>query len=173
MVCSQSAFCLLMSTQTRSNFAIKEDVAFKKVCKIHRKLPQGGILLFLTGKQEVIRMVKKLRRALTRKSDATPSEFRDVSTTPTAGTDNVPREMDDEELDGDAFQSDAIDDYEEMDAMDDPAVPEASDVDGLPQHATILPLYSLLSSEDQAKIFAPVAEDHRLIVVATNVSCPF
>ena len=36
--------------------------AFKKVCKIHKTLPQGGILVFVTGQDEVNRLVKKLRQ---------------------------------------------------------------------------------------------------------------
>ena len=35
--------------------------AFKKVCKIHNTLPDGGILVFVTGQQEVNILVKKLR----------------------------------------------------------------------------------------------------------------
>ena len=35
--------------------------AFKKVCKIHKTLPNGGILVFVTGQDEVNRLVKKLR----------------------------------------------------------------------------------------------------------------
>ena len=29
--------------------------ALKKTCKVHRELPEGGILVFVTGKQEVKR----------------------------------------------------------------------------------------------------------------------
>jgi len=36
--------------------------AFKKACKIHKRLPAGGILIFVTGQQEVTTLVKKLRR---------------------------------------------------------------------------------------------------------------
>ncbi|XP_022653235.1 probable ATP-dependent RNA helicase kurz [Varroa destructor] len=36
--------------------------AFKKICKIHKNLPPGGILVFLTGRMEVNQMVAKLRR---------------------------------------------------------------------------------------------------------------
>lgn len=36
--------------------------AYRKVCKIHRRLPDGGILVFLTGQQEVNLMCAKLRR---------------------------------------------------------------------------------------------------------------
>jgi len=31
-----------------------------QVCKIHRTLPPGGILVFLTGRQEINTLVKKL-----------------------------------------------------------------------------------------------------------------
>jgi hypothetical protein len=37
---------------------------YKKVCQIHRKLPAGGILVFLTGKREILHMCAKLRKAL-------------------------------------------------------------------------------------------------------------
>lgn len=37
--------------------------AYKKVCAIHRKLPPGGILVFLTGQREVEDLCKKLRKA--------------------------------------------------------------------------------------------------------------
>jgi ATP-dependent RNA helicase DHX37/DHR1 len=41
-----------------------EEEAFKKVCKIHKQLPQGGILVFLTGKKEITYMCKRLVMAL-------------------------------------------------------------------------------------------------------------
>jgi len=41
--------------------------AFKKVCKIHRQLPQGGILVFLTGKKEISYICKRLYMALSLK----------------------------------------------------------------------------------------------------------
>ena len=37
-------------------------VAFRKVVKIHSTLPKGGILVFVTGQQEVNQLVRKLRR---------------------------------------------------------------------------------------------------------------
>lgn len=36
--------------------------AYRKVCKIHRRLPDGGILVFLTGQQEVNLLCDRLRR---------------------------------------------------------------------------------------------------------------
>lgn len=42
--------------------------AFKKVCKIHAQLPDGGILVFLTGQREVNTLVRKLKTAFPLKS---------------------------------------------------------------------------------------------------------
>jgi ATP-dependent RNA helicase DHX37/DHR1 len=35
--------------------------AYKKICKIHQRLPDGGILVFLTGQNEINQLCKKLR----------------------------------------------------------------------------------------------------------------
>lgn len=43
--------------------------AQKKVCAIHRKLPPGGILVFLTGQREVEYLCRKLRRAFKNKKE--------------------------------------------------------------------------------------------------------
>lgn len=40
---------------------------FKKTCQIHERLPPGGVLLFLTGKREILYMCKRLQKALGRK----------------------------------------------------------------------------------------------------------
>ncbi|KAH7429629.1 hypothetical protein KP509_09G059400 [Ceratopteris richardii] len=37
--------------------------AYKKVCAIHKKLPPGGVLVFLTGQAEVHQLCKKLSKA--------------------------------------------------------------------------------------------------------------
>eukprot|EP01034_Spumella_vulgaris_P001034 gene1034-1376_t len=41
-------------------------VTHKKVCQIHRKLPDGGVLVFLTGKREILYMCHKLNKSLNR-----------------------------------------------------------------------------------------------------------
>jgi ATP-dependent RNA helicase DHX37/DHR1 len=75
--------------------------------------------------------------------------------------------MDDEEYDGDDSDTDDFDDMDS--AFDDAAIPLPDD-ESIPPYACILPLYSLLSAEEQAKVFAPVPENHRLIVIATNIA---
>ena len=49
----------------------KEDYveeAFKKVVKIHKNLPSGGILVFLTGKKEITYLCKRLQLALKKRN---------------------------------------------------------------------------------------------------------
>eukprot|EP00026_Physarum_polycephalum_P001682 Phypoly_transcript_01684.p1 GENE.Phypoly_transcript_01684~~Phypoly_transcript_01684.p1 ORF type:complete len:1055 (-),score=225.00 Phypoly_transcript_01684:55-2847(-) len=43
--------------------------AFKKVCKIHRQLPPGGILVFVTGQHEVEGLCRKLREKFSPKNN--------------------------------------------------------------------------------------------------------
>ena len=45
--------------------------AFKKVCKIHQRLPAGGILVFLTGQNEIAVLCRKLRRKFPVRTNAT------------------------------------------------------------------------------------------------------
>jgi ATP-dependent RNA helicase DHX37/DHR1 len=163
---------------------VAEDATFEKVCKIHRKLPQGGILVFLTGKAEIVRMVNRLRRSLSRQKKSTGSPFvgsRDVATSRTDITysnEGVLRDMDDDEVDGDMFQAKDDDDYNDNEGGNEEIFPTAkesegtedADDDNIPKDVIVLPLYSMLSTEEQAKVFALVPDGHRLIVVSTNIA---
>ena len=87
------------------------------------------------------------------------------------------RDMDDEEVDGDLFQKGEVeegeDDYDNVDNLDDLGSAQGARVDDddkQPKKVRILPLYSMLSADEQAKVFSPVPEDTRLIVVATNLA---
>lgn len=161
-----------------------ETVAFRKVCKIHRKLPQGGILVFLTGKQEIVRMVNRLRRVLIpkvelNKNDLAPEADVEVNADIGAPNNSSPRDMDDDEADGDLFRSDELaqqDDFEDIENAEELEGFTDSDVNSnIPTRVKILPLYSLLSVKDQARIFEPIEEGTRLIVVSTNIAevCQF
>ncbi|PXF48406.1 putative ATP-dependent RNA helicase [Gracilariopsis chorda] len=51
------------------------DESFRKVSQIHRRLPQGGVLVFLSGRQEVEEVCKRLREEFgNRKIDIRDSE---------------------------------------------------------------------------------------------------
>lgn len=126
-------------------------------------------------------MVNRLRRALNsseRKragiSERSVSILQDQSVGIDKNDDDEgPRDLDDDEVDGDLFQSDELDDYDDADNHGDVLLNGSvlsEDEDGIPKKAVILPLYSLLSTEEQAKVFAPIPDGHRLIVVATNIA---
>ena len=152
----------------------------EKTCKIHRKLPPGGILVFLTGKQEVVRMVSRLKQRLEPR-DMKKSSFSNKYQAADTDFDECPasdaldgfRDMDDEEVDGDLFQNDETDDVDDFnDIEEDDVVPDLGPVDNdkQPKKVRILPLYSMLSTDEQSKVFSPVSDDTRLIVVATNIA---
>ena len=119
-------------------------------------------------------MVNRLRKVLNTDSSEllrfTGAD--DVTEQKDALDDSGPREMDDEELDAE----DAQDDFDIMEEDNDGAPTSSSEETGgvldhdIPKKACVLPLYSLLSTEEQAKVFAPVPEGFRLIVVATNIA---
>lgn len=48
------------------------DEAYRKVSKIHRRLPQGGILVFLSGRQEVEQLCSQLREEFETKKISVP-----------------------------------------------------------------------------------------------------
>uniref|UniRef100_T1J6J7 RNA helicase n=1 Tax=Strigamia maritima TaxID=126957 RepID=T1J6J7_STRMM len=160
--------------------------AYRKVCKIHRQLPDGGILVFVTGRQEVnilchklsrtfpskrkknndnvedniedvdsIKKMAKLKRAGTRKKPCLPQinldDFTEVPVDISAHVNN------DEPSDCE----DSDDEFEDFSV-------ELFDEDSQPLH--VLPLFSLLPSSKQSKIFKPPPPGSRLCVIATNVA---
>ena len=149
---------------------------FQKTCKIHRQLPPGGILVFLTGKQEIVRMVNRLRRALKHEEKEIVDDI-EAFEDPTENDENyILRDMDDDEVDGDIWQvsessaEDSANDSATVDHLKTTSTLEDEDDGAKPLKTIILPLYSLLTAEQQARVFAPVPEGYRLIVVATNIA---
>ncbi|TKC46656.1 hypothetical protein EI555_011304, partial [Monodon monoceros] len=162
---------------------------FRKVCKIHRMLPAGGILVFLTGQAEVHALCRRLRRAFpvarprppekddqkdsveeTRRFKKSKARARKAKATtlPQISLDNysvLPAGGGDEdrEMDEESLGSDLDLDLGD-DGTDGGEQPDAS----LPLR--VLPLYSLLAPEKQAQVFQPPPEGTRLCVVATNVA---
>lgn len=137
----------------------------KKASKIHTRLPPGGILIFLTGQQEVVTVCRKLakrysKQSISAKSRIAPSaSVADVENEEIdLGTVDAPEvpDAEDGDFDPEALDSDNDSDETEMPLADSP------------MH--ILPLYSLLPNEEQQRVFEPPPEGHRLVVVATNVA---
>ncbi|KAK0559430.1 putative ATP-dependent RNA helicase DHR1 [Tilletia horrida] len=196
--------------------------AIKKVGKIHTRLPPGGILVFLTGQQEIVNVCKKLeakfgRKAIARRKERATGlhwaqrdgsgrardgadadggagevektvlpagqgdvEAEDVDLNARPGQDSAPLpdalgldedgdrtrdEVDAEALDTDSEDGDAADsDGDEDDLGLHKPEPETD----VPLH--ILPLYSLLPSDRQMRVFEEPPTDARVVVVATNVA---
>lgn len=127
------------------------DAAYKMCCKIHANLPPGGILVFLTGKQEIVRLARKLnskysqaayRKHLNWQEDDTPWDDEQGECELKTDEDSNNDEGEDEFMMGAETRE--------------------------PLH--VLPLYSLLAPEEQAKVFQPPPEGARLCVLATNVA---
>ncbi|KAI9443209.1 P-loop containing nucleoside triphosphate hydrolase protein [Lactarius indigo] len=170
--------------------------AIRKASKIHARLPPGGVLIFLTGQNEIsgvcrrleerygvesIKERKKRRKGIQARLDARQFFINDE------GSVNIkPAQVDveAEEMDlGDVREEDLAFDVDyrpddgedaDIDALDtdDEAEDQALGIDteesDVPMH--VIPLYSLLSSEKQMKVFEPPPVGTRLVVVATNVA---
>ncbi|XP_024901298.1 probable ATP-dependent RNA helicase DHX37 isoform X2 [Pteropus alecto] len=165
---------------------------FRKVCKVHRMLPAGGILVFLTGQAEVHALCRRLRRAFpharsrppenedqkdsveeTRKFKKSRARARkaQAATLPQISLDSysvLPAGEGDEDREAEMDDEEALGSDLDLDLGDDGAGGDEQPDASLPLH--VLPLYSLLAPEKQAQVFQPPPEGTRLCVVATNVA---
>ncbi|XP_070402298.1 probable ATP-dependent RNA helicase DHX37 isoform X2 [Nothobranchius furzeri] len=160
--------------------------AFQKICKIHRMLPPGGILAFLTGQAEVHSLCRRLRRAFPFRRSNTAAEDEEMESSeamrkfkkakqkktvslPRIDLDNYSAlPVDEGDEDREAGIGDEEDGGSDLDLGDDPADTEEKADPSIPLY--VLPLYSLLAPEQQAKVFRPPPPGTRLCVVATNVA---
>ncbi|KAG0276471.1 putative ATP-dependent RNA helicase DHR1 [Linnemannia exigua] len=182
--------------------------AFKKVSKIHSKLPEGAILVFLSGQAEITELCKKLRKKFPFNNPNTPhlnngtkpgnakkapngkpaaedkSASQETSEAETnqeldprnedveledmaIGDSEVVAQIEGMEEDDEAFDLDGSDSEEELDEGAE-ILEEIPDAGMAPLH--VLPLYSLLKTEEQMRVFQPPPPGSRLCVVATNVA---
>ncbi|XP_034548008.1 probable ATP-dependent RNA helicase DHX37 [Notolabrus celidotus] len=162
---------------------------FHKTCKIHRMLPPGGILVFLTGQAEVHSLCRRLRKAFPfRKGNTTTGEEEEADRSealkkfkkakqkkpvslPRIDLDNysaLPLDEGDEDREAGIWDDMYEDDGSDVDIGEDPAHAEEKADPSIPLY--VLPLYSLLAPEQQTKVFKPPPPGTRLCVVATNVA---
>ena len=144
------------------------DEAFHKVCKGHKKLPPGGMLVFLTGQNEITMLVKRLEEALS-KTEASQTTGHKVRLTAS----EVPLETEDLELGtGDPQYDDVAEFDEEEDDIfvEDDQEFDLEDSTPASSRIRVLPLYSQLQTKNQLRVFEPPPENTRLIVLATNVA---
>ncbi|KAI1002486.1 putative ATP-dependent RNA helicase [Podosphaera aphanis] len=142
--------------------------AFKKISKGHKKLPPGGFLVFLTGQNEIAQLTKRLKEAL---------YIDDTGSGPKVKISGRDAPVEAEDLDfGEAVDcheesddDDENDDLIDISLADDDFEVEA-DAEAGPAKMHILPLYSLLPTKEQLRVFEIPPDGSRLIVLATNVA---
>lgn len=182
--------------------------AYKKTCKIHTQLPEGGILVFVTGQKEVKTLVQKLRKTFPYYKNKKSANINDTKEEKKSNLSKT--NEDDEELELDmkraissvrknrsskskimalpdidlsSYSAIPVDDTEgdlladdEGDIEDDDDLENEWEKEGEfrqisgGQPLWVLPLYSLLSTREQSKVFETPPEGCRLCVVATNVA---
>ncbi|XP_044738895.1 probable ATP-dependent RNA helicase kurz [Chrysoperla carnea] len=170
--------------RTNENYLLE---AYKKAVKIHNQLPAGGILIFLTGQREVNWLVRKLRKTFPYRLKKSKESENDQEKEEVSDNDSdddfcsrklkkkrtkkqikLPEiNLDDYSLPADTEDVDSADgtDIESEDELEDEIVTKNTS-----QPLWALPLYSLLPSYKQAKVFEAPPEGTRLCVVSTNVA---
>ena len=151
--------------------------AFRKVRKIHTGLPPGGILVFLSGRNEINDLVKRLRREFPVnkkiKKDLNYDHYEEYP--PVTLDKNTAAEVEDVE-----FSVDSKEKTEGLESEDSGLGSQSEEDDIEFQEETnqqaegtplyVLPLYSLLPTSEQVKVFQKPPKGCRLCVVATNVA---
>ncbi|KAF4983201.1 hypothetical protein FZEAL_1358 [Fusarium zealandicum] len=139
--------------------------AFRKVSRGHKKLPPGDILVFLTGRNEILQLSKQLKAAFGGpKSADGPKVQISASEAPVEVEDIEFGDVDDRG--GDDF--DDVPEDEEEEEEDEFQIEE--DQETAPLKMRVLPLYSLLPTREQMRVFEPPPEGTRNIILATNVA---
>lgn len=143
--------------------------AFRKISRGHRKLPPGGMLVFLTGQGEISQLSKKLKAAFGggMASAAGPKVRISASEAPIEAEDIDFGEVDDRNVNDEDDDYDDIEDEEEEEKEFE--IEDEESGTG-PRKMHILPLYSLLPTKEQMKVFEPPPEGSRLVILATNVA---
>ncbi|KAL9036457.1 MAG: hypothetical protein Q9214_006124 [Letrouitia sp. 1 TL-2023] len=142
---------------------------FRKLKRGHRKLPPGGMLVFLTGQNEISTLAKRLRDSCVLTHGSSSS-----STRVSMSAKEVPGETEDLEVSlrslEDATGQSSIDSDEDGVSLEDDTEFEIEDSGPASISMHLLPLYSQLQTKDQLRVFEPPPEDSRLVVLATNIA---
>ncbi|KAK5993486.1 putative ATP-dependent RNA helicase DHR1 [Cladobotryum mycophilum] len=140
--------------------------AFRKISRGHKKLPPGGFLVFLTGRNEILELSKKLKTAFGGPRSADGPKVQ-ISAT------EAPVEVEDIEFgDVDDRAADEMDDLpsEDEEEEDEFKIEDGDDQEVVPLKMQVLPLYSLLPVREQLRVFEEPPEGTRQIILATNVA---
>lgn len=145
--------------------------AFHKISRGHKKLPPGGILVFMTGQNEITQLSKRLKKAFTGMDSGPAPRVRiPAADAPIEAEDIDFGDMEDRGVQD--YDEDPISgDEEEEDEEAEFDIPEDEGETGTsPKRIHVLPLYSLLPTKEQMRVFEPPPEGSRLVILATNVA---
>ncbi len=141
--------------------------AFKYCCKIHSRLPEGNVIVFLTGKREILDLCKKLKDEFSGINNIIENE----SEIKNKDNDNIIEEKknendnkNDEIKTEEKKEEEKI--VEEIDKNENNIIQEDKKNYS---PVVVLPLYSSMEPDEQMKIY----QEHkgkRMIVVSTNVA---
>jgi len=154
--------------------------AFRKICKIHREESKGAILVFVTGQDEVKRLVARLKATFPEKiepevQDEKPEIDLDKIDLKKVSEKNLQQQQQRTTTEPEVFHDDDDDDeFGEVDFGECESSTSGSFMTtGLDKTLPMLPLplYSVLNRIEQEKIFKnPESEEIRKVVIATNVA---
>jgi len=147
---------------------------FNKVSRGHKKLPKGGMLVFLTGQNEIAHLAKRLKQsfASTQGHEAkagkvqispaeTPIEIEDI--------DLGSKEQDYQDDDGSDSEDSIILGLDDEEDDKEFHIQDEKPEDTV-MNVHVLPLYSQLPTNQQLRVFEDPPDGSRLIVLATNVA---
>uniref|UniRef100_A0A0E0FU33 RNA helicase n=2 Tax=Oryza nivara TaxID=4536 RepID=A0A0E0FU33_ORYNI len=126
--------------------------AYKKVMSIHKKLPQGGILVFVTGQREVDYLCKKLQRASKQQTDKKTEKVEgDENGSSQEVVEREISEAYDIDRDESEHQDDMFSQYDEDESNAGPSV-DSSDIEMEPEMDTD-------SEDDDSVVYETTEED--------------
>jgi ATP-dependent RNA helicase DHX37/DHR1 len=136
------------------------DRCIEKTIQIHTKLPKGGILVFLTGEEEIKYFCREIEEKLHSMKQKREQMF---------------YELNEEDFQEGDYELDLNEDFENQEtkklqtSKPNTKGPSSKKKEVITDYV-VYPLYSKLPLPDQQKIFNHSKETVRLIVVATNVA---
>ena len=145
---------------------------FQKLSRGHKKLPAGSMLVFMTGQNEIEYLEKRLKSSL-------PCTERSEANRPTMhiSAKQVTIEDDDLKIDYDRGKDATLEEDEYVRDLSDDGLADANDEFDLSDEGAsgikrihVLPLYSQLPADQQARVFEQPPKDSRLIILATNIA---